>query len=487
MRRALISVSDKTGVADFAKGLAGARGRDPLHRRHRGGAARGRARGDRRLRVHRPGRDPRRPGEDAAPAPARGAAGAARRPRAHGDAGARGDRADRPGLRQPLPLRGDRRRPRRRARGRDREHRHRRADDDPRRRQEPRRRRRRGQARVLRRGAAPSWRSPAARSPPRPGTGSPTRPSPRPPATTPRSAAGSRPSTRTSPNTWRSPTRRCSTSPTARTRTSGRRSTRKPACAATCSRGSPSCTAGRSPSTTCSTSTRPAAWSRTSSEPACAIVKHNNPCGVAIGKDALEAYAKALACDPMSAFGGVIAFNRPVSEELAEELHENFVEVLIAPDYEHGALDVLQQKEAIRILCEEERRQRDPSERDVKRVLGGLLIQDRDGDPEPRELMEVVTKTEPSEEQWRRHALRLDRRPPRPLQRDRDRQGRRHARHRRRPDEPRRLGPPRGREVPRRPRRGRRRPCSPAPPSPPTPSSPSPTAPSWRSRPAPPR
>ena len=135
-------------------------------------------------------------------------------------------------------------------------------------------------------------------------------------------------------------------------------------------------------------------------QPACAIVKHNNPCGAAIGKDADEAYAKALACDPMSAFGGVIAFNRPVSKELAEALHENFVEVLIAPDYEHGALEVLQQKEAIRILCEEERRQRDPQERDVKRVLGGLLIQDRDGDPEPREIMEVVTKTEASEQQW---------------------------------------------------------------------------------------
>jgi phosphoribosylaminoimidazolecarboxamide formyltransferase / IMP cyclohydrolase len=136
-------------------------------------------------------------------------------------------------------------------------------------------------------------------------------------------------------------------------------------------------------------------------EPACTIVKHNNPCGVAIGKDAAEAYAKALACDPTSAFGGVIAFNRPVSKALAEALHENFVEVLIAPDYEYGALAVLQQKEAIRLLCEEERRQRDPAERDVKRVLGGLLIQDRDGDPEPRELMEVVTEAQPSEEQWR--------------------------------------------------------------------------------------
>jgi phosphoribosylaminoimidazolecarboxamide formyltransferase/IMP cyclohydrolase len=136
-------------------------------------------------------------------------------------------------------------------------------------------------------------------------------------------------------------------------------------------------------------------------EPACAIVKHNNPCGVAIGEDALDAYRKALACDPMSAFGGVIALNRPLGVEVAEALHENFVEVLIAPGYDDRALEVLQQKEAIRILREDERRVPDPLERDSKRVLGGLLIQDRDGDPEPRETMEVVTRTAPSEEQWR--------------------------------------------------------------------------------------
>jgi phosphoribosylaminoimidazolecarboxamide formyltransferase / IMP cyclohydrolase len=135
-------------------------------------------------------------------------------------------------------------------------------------------------------------------------------------------------------------------------------------------------------------------------EPACTIVKHNNPCGVAIGEDALDAYRKALACDPMSAFGGVIALNRPVGKALAEALHENFVEVLLAPGYEDEALEVLQQKDAIRILCDEERRESNPTERDVKRVQGGLLIQDRDGEPEPRELMEVVTETQPSEEQW---------------------------------------------------------------------------------------
>jgi phosphoribosylaminoimidazolecarboxamide formyltransferase/IMP cyclohydrolase len=136
-------------------------------------------------------------------------------------------------------------------------------------------------------------------------------------------------------------------------------------------------------------------------EPACTIVKHNNPCGVATGENALDAYRKALACDPMSAFGGVIALNRPIDRELAQALHENFVEVLIAPDYEDEALEVLQQKEAIRILCDKEQRKPDPIERDSKRVLGGLLIQDRDGEPEPRELMEVVSKTQPSEGQWR--------------------------------------------------------------------------------------
>jgi len=135
--------------------------------------------------------------------------------------------------------------------------------------------------------------------------------------------------------------------------------------------------------------------------PACVIVKHKNPCGVALAANVADAYEKALACDPMSAFGGVIAFNEAVDAETAEALHRNFVEVLIAPGYKPGALDVLQQKEAIRILTQEERRDPDPRERDVKRVRGGLLVQDRDGDPEPREIMEVATKTEPDERQWR--------------------------------------------------------------------------------------
>jgi len=134
-------------------------------------------------------------------------------------------------------------------------------------------------------------------------------------------------------------------------------------------------------------------------EAGCVIVKHNNPCGVAEAETIEEAYEGAFACDPMSAFGGVIALNRPVSVALAKRLHEQFVEVLIAPAFEDGALEVLQQKEAIRILEDTERRTHQV-EPDIKRVRGGILVQDPDGDPEPRELMEVVTKTEPSEEQW---------------------------------------------------------------------------------------
>ncbi len=90
--------------------------------------------------------------------------------------------------------------------------------------------------------------------------------------------------------------------------------------------------------------------------PACVIVKHNNPCGAAEGESAQDAYEKALACDPLSAFGGVIAINRPVDRALAELLHANFVEVLIAPGYDDDAMEMLRQKEAIRILEDTEQR-----------------------------------------------------------------------------------------------------------------------------------
>jgi phosphoribosylaminoimidazolecarboxamide formyltransferase/IMP cyclohydrolase len=132
---------------------------------------------------------------------------------------------------------------------------------------------------------------------------------------------------------------------------------------------------------------------------ACVIIKHNNPCGVAVAETAAEAYEKALACDPMSAFGGVIAFNRPVDRALAERLHEHFIEVLIAPSYEEDALEVLKQKEAVRILEAAEQRSYEPRERDVKRVRGGLLVQDPDRGDERRDSMQVATQARPDERQ----------------------------------------------------------------------------------------
>ncbi len=133
--------------------------------------------------------------------------------------------------------------------------------------------------------------------------------------------------------------------------------------------------------------------------PACVIVKHANPCGVAVAGTIEEAYERALASDPVSAFGMVCAFNRPVSAGLGEALAERFVDVLFAPDYDDSALEALQRKQAIRILRDKERRGFARGERDFKRVLGGLLVQDRDWDIEDREGMEVACG-EPSEELW---------------------------------------------------------------------------------------
>jgi phosphoribosylaminoimidazolecarboxamide formyltransferase / IMP cyclohydrolase len=133
--------------------------------------------------------------------------------------------------------------------------------------------------------------------------------------------------------------------------------------------------------------------------PGCVIVKHNNPCGVAVAETIEEAHERALACDPMSAFGGVVALNREVSTPLAERLNENFIEVLIAPGYADGALNLLRQKEGIRILEDTEKRAYTPGS-DMKRVRGGLLVQDPDWAPDERGDMEVVTKAKPDERQW---------------------------------------------------------------------------------------
>ncbi|PUA81837.1 bifunctional phosphoribosylaminoimidazolecarboxamide formyltransferase/IMP cyclohydrolase [Nocardioides currus] len=110
-------------------------------------------------------------------------------------------------------------------------------------------------------------------------------------------------------------------------------------------------------------------------EPAVAIIKHANPCGIAIGADVADAHRKAHACDPVSAFGGVIATNVPVSVAMAEQVAEIFTEVVVAPGYEDGAIEVLAAKKNIRILeCA-------PLARgggDMRAISGGLLLQGRD-------------------------------------------------------------------------------------------------------------
>jgi phosphoribosylaminoimidazolecarboxamide formyltransferase/IMP cyclohydrolase len=133
--------------------------------------------------------------------------------------------------------------------------------------------------------------------------------------------------------------------------------------------------------------------------PACAIVKHNNPCGCALGGSVQAAYERAFACDPESAYGGVIAVNRRVDRGCAERMNGQFIEVLLAPGYDEDALELLRGKKNVRLL--ELADWPAPSdEYDSKPVLGGLLLQQRDAVTEGREQMRAMTVREPSEAQW---------------------------------------------------------------------------------------
>jgi phosphoribosylaminoimidazolecarboxamide formyltransferase/IMP cyclohydrolase len=134
--------------------------------------------------------------------------------------------------------------------------------------------------------------------------------------------------------------------------------------------------------------------------PACAIVKHNNPCGCAVGETGLEAYRQAFAADPVSAFGGVVCLNRPVDAALAEAIANQFVEVVFAPGYDEEALEVLAGKPNVRILEDRERRTFNRVDPDIKTVMGGLLVQDRDLDLEDRGEMRVVTERRPTPHEW---------------------------------------------------------------------------------------
>jgi phosphoribosylaminoimidazolecarboxamide formyltransferase/IMP cyclohydrolase len=133
--------------------------------------------------------------------------------------------------------------------------------------------------------------------------------------------------------------------------------------------------------------------------PACTIVKHNNPCGCAVGETVADAYDRAFACDPQSAYGGVIALNRRVDAACAERLSAQFIEVLLAPGFEPEALEALQGKKNVRLL--ELAHWPEPgSEPEAKPVLGGVLLQSRDSVEETREQMRVMSGRKPSEREW---------------------------------------------------------------------------------------
>jgi len=144
-----------------------------------------------------------------------------------------------------------------------------------------------------------------------------------------------------------------------------------------------------------------AAWEcvRAFDEPACVIVKHANPCGVAEGSSIFEAYDLAFNTDPTSAFGGIIAFNREVDKKTAEEINtRQFVEVVLATSFEEAALEELAKKKNVRVLCVDFE-QDNPYPGVIKKVSGGILIQSDDTFIVPKEDLKCVTKRQPSSEE----------------------------------------------------------------------------------------
>ena len=134
-------------------------------------------------------------------------------------------------------------------------------------------------------------------------------------------------------------------------------------------------------------------------ETACAIIKHMNPAGVGTGATNEEAYRRALATDPVSAFGGIVAFNRKVDEGAARAVTEIFTEVVIAPDYDESALEALRAKKNLRVLRAGEPRRAEGYE--YKTITGGMLVQTRDTHRLSREELKVVTERAPTEEELR--------------------------------------------------------------------------------------
>lgn len=132
-------------------------------------------------------------------------------------------------------------------------------------------------------------------------------------------------------------------------------------------------------------------------EPACAIIKHTNPCGVATGSDAEEAFRKAMATDPVSAFGGIIGFNGQVSEAAARAVVETFFEAVIAPDYDPGALEVFSSRKNLRVIRAADRGR--SARFELRTISGGLLLQDPDRETLDEAKLKVVTERHPTPEE----------------------------------------------------------------------------------------
>jgi len=133
--------------------------------------------------------------------------------------------------------------------------------------------------------------------------------------------------------------------------------------------------------------------------PACAIIKHANPCGVALGTDCLDAYTKALVCDPVSAFGGIIALNRPIDGRTAAKITELFTEVVIAPGADDEAKAFFAKKKNLRLLITDGLPDPSVPGRTVRNVAGGYLVQGRDNGRVTKAELNVVTKVPPTAQQ----------------------------------------------------------------------------------------
>jgi len=164
--------------------------------------------------------------------------------------------------------------------------------------------------------------------------------------------------------------------------------------------------------------------------PACVIVKHGAPAGMSISGDAASAFRRALESDPRSVYGGVIAINRTVNAETARVIADHWFDVIFAPDYSEDAKAIFAERlPDMRVLQDNERRTKSPGERDMRRVIGGMLVQDMDSEHVDRDFMDVPTAVTRERAAVGRHALRVACWQVGALERDRARQGPDHGRY----------------------------------------------------------